>query len=693
LKLTQIVLLLFMGLVGYGLGRKIWRLLGVGFNSFLEEIVFSLSLGWGALAYLVLGLGVGRLLYRGVAYGLLALLTLIVLPEIKAFIGAIGKRLTGSGRQTGSLETGKPACLDSTKINRLFFFSLWLLLATTLVTVLIGALTPPLNYDTLSYHLGVPKEYIRYHKIVYLPHQVYSNFPFTLEMLYLLSLLLKGGILAKLVHLSFGLLTVATIYIFGRRYFNSRIALLASAIFFNIPLTGFLSTTAYIDLGAALYTSLALLGFVNWFYSRKREDFLISAIFTGLAMGTKYPAILFSFLPLLLGIILKTSLIDKVRWPVSLKKALIFSLVAIGTVSPWLIKNFIYTGNPIYPLFYNFLGGRGWNAFNAARFMAQHSAPFPHWWGIFTVPLAISKSKDIGPLFIIFVPLLVFFKQFAKPIKLLLIYGGVYFLLWAFFTQRDYRFLLPAFPAISLVVAYLMKRFGTGKGYSLLLTAGLGFALALDYQRFHLFGLQLLKFREGLFLIPLALGLSTFIVFIVINCAKRRSLSPLLVSGLALVFLLNLATVMGMVPEYGLLKVALNRESQEAFLSRTFYAYDAFRFANEKLPSSAKLLLIGENQGYYLDRDFVANSPLDDNIIVGIVNSSRNGEEIKNKLKDMGITYILYNASEVKRVSRDYDSFNWADEKARKRFLRFFFSGEYLKLIFSRNGVFIYKIL
>ena len=210
LQFTQIVLLLLIGVSGYGLGRKIWRLLRVEFNSLLEDIVFSLALGWGALAYLVLGLGVGRLLYRGVAYGLVGLLALISLPELRAFLRTMRERRTSSpadALSSGRIPHGvNPAEGENKTVSsQVLAFVLWALLAVTLTVALIGALTPPLNYDALSYHLGFPKEFIRYHKIVYLPHQVYSNLPCTLEMLYRLSLLLtKEAILAKLVHLSFG---------------------------------------------------------------------------------------------------------------------------------------------------------------------------------------------------------------------------------------------------------------------------------------------------------------------------------------------------------------------------------------------------------------------------------------------------------------------------------------------------------
>ncbi len=238
-----------------------------------------------------------------------------------------------------------------------------------------------------------------------------------------------------------------------------------------------------------------------------------------------------------------------------------------------------------------------------------------------------------------------------------------------------------------------MIRFGKLNLYTLLLIAGLGVALTLNYERIHVLWSHLLNFREGIFLVPLSLGLSALIVFLGLRCLKTKSLSPLVVAGVGLVMLVNLLSVALMIPRYGLLKVALGRESREEFLSRTLYAYDAFRFCNERLPQSAKILFIGENQGYYLDRDFVANSPLDDNIIVRIVNSSDSEAEIREKLKEMGITHILYNASEVKRVDINYSSFNWADEGAKARFLHFLFSGEYLRILFSKRGVFVYELL
>ena len=74
-----------------------------------------------------------------------------------------------------------------------------------------GALAPPFEYDELEYHLGALAEYQRAGRIVFLPHNFYSNMPQLTEMLYLLAKTTTSDIAAKLLHWLFGLLA-------GRRY-------------------------------------------------------------------------------------------------------------------------------------------------------------------------------------------------------------------------------------------------------------------------------------------------------------------------------------------------------------------------------------------------------------------------------------------------------------------------------------------
>ena len=136
--------------------------------------------------------------------------------------------------------------------------------------------------------------------------------------------------------------------------------------------------------------------------------------------------------------------------------------------------------------------------------------------------------------------------------------------------------------------------------------------------------------------------------------------------------------------------VAYGKETKEEFLLKNFYQYGVFKFINEELPDDSKILFIGENQGFYCDRDYVGSSPLDLNDIVEISNASENAGVIYGKLRDMDITHILYNASEVKRVSNTYRSFNWK-QGAEDRFNEFM--KRFTTCLYSKKGVFLLKLI
>jgi hypothetical protein len=73
-------------------------------------------------------------------------------------------------------------------------------------------MAPPFEYDELEYHLGALADYQRAGRIVFLPHNFYSNMPQLTEMLYLLAKTTTSDIAAKLLHWLFGLLAAAAVY-------------------------------------------------------------------------------------------------------------------------------------------------------------------------------------------------------------------------------------------------------------------------------------------------------------------------------------------------------------------------------------------------------------------------------------------------------------------------------------------------
>jgi hypothetical protein len=612
--LSQIILLGFIFTAILGLGKKILDLFKLrtkfGAKPFLEEMALSFGLGLGTLSILVLLIGFANGLNRFCLYSVLLMLCIISIREIKYFLSR--------------LKSGFSERFSNLPYISGFNKFLILLMGATMFLAFTGALAPPLNYDTLSYHLAFPKLYAKTGRIFFIPHNMYSNLPFGIEMLYTLALVIKDEILAKLIHFSIGILCVLTIFVIGRRYFGRNAGLLAAAIFYNIPAVCLTSTYAFNDLGLVLYGLLMLFCILNWSSKNKITWLMLAGIFCGFAIGTKYTGALY-FIPTALILIYIQAQRHRGTEAQSLCLFLFFAFLAF---SPWFIKNLIYTHNPVYPLFYNIFGGIDWNGELAQRFARFHVADDMNVLHIFSMLWKIPLDKH-GSVVLLILPLL-FFVKLNRNIKILISYTVLVFILWIFFTHRIIRFLLPCLSVWSLLAAYALVNFKKSKIISIVLhTLIIGF---LCWNTF--------KFT---------------------------------------------ATV-----GFNFFDVAYGKETKEEFLSKNFYQYGVFKFINKELPDDSKILFIGENQGFYCDRDYVGSSPLDINDIVEISNASENAGVIYAKLIDVNITHILYNASEVKRVSSTYHSFNWK-QGAEDRFNEFI--TRFTTCLYSKKRVFLFKLV
>ncbi len=624
--LLEIGLLLILLLLATCLGRRILRYFKVKFDSFFEKILFSVGLGLGIISYSVLGLGLLGLLYWWLFSILLVILTIFLASEIRGTFKGIWQRVTNI-----SQERFIP-----------YNITLSAIIGGVILINLSGTLAPSTSFDALVYHLAVPANYILHHRIIPLSHNLYSNFPFTGEMLYTLAILLYNHILAHLIHFSFGLLAMFALYSFARRYFTQKTAILSSCIFYTIPYVALLSTTALVDLTLTFFSILALYALINYFTSKKNQWLVLSALNCGLALGTKHTAILFSFALLLLGLTLKMAIEDRERFLKVMKKALLFSLVAIAVASPWYLKNIAFTGNPIYPFLYKIFGGRYWNEFNTQRLMShvrgqglgyttlKNYLRLP--WSV-TMEAGSFGSGFIGPLFLIFTPALLFFKKFDKIIRYLIIYSLLYFIFWAF-SQQYIRSLIPVLPFLSLIVAYLVVDF--------------------------LFPLG----KKGIFWI------ASFIIIIALA--------------------LNLVYVLKIHAYFSPLKVIFGLESREEYISRDLPSYSVMNYINQNLPSSSKILFVGETRTYYCERPFLANTTFDTTIIVEWVQSAKDIQDLLARFKEEGVTHILYNKWEGDRLSREYSYFHWANPEGREMFRDFM--DRHTELVYVKNETYLYRI-
>lgn len=330
-------------------------------------------------------------------------------------------------------------------LKRIDALLLMLIISQAAVNI-VGVLAPELSFDALWYHLTLPKIYLLNYQIFFIPGGLYyySVMPKLIEMLYIPALLFGNEITVKIIHFSFGILTLLVLYSLSRRFLDKTYSLLALVVFYSSLVVGWESITAYIDLGRTFYEILALFFFIKWWEKRSLSKLLFLGALVGLAISSKLIAI--GSLGIFIILILLTS-------QQKIKDSIILLLLSLFIPLPWFIFSYLNTGNPVYPLF---------SPLYTIMPSLQLLNPFNFFFDM--VRLFTFADDPISPLYIIFLPFLgIVYKKFTKKEKLLVTYSLLALVVW-YITPRTGggRFILPYLPAFSLVLVitaqYLNKK-------------------------------------------------------------------------------------------------------------------------------------------------------------------------------------------------------------------------------------------
>jgi len=248
------------------------------------------------------------------------------------------------------------------KINSILKVILIRLILALILSVIILSYVPPVNRDELNHHLAIPKLYLRHGNIYEIPDRVFSYYPMNLDLLYILPLYFGNDIIPKFIHFSFGLLTAWLIFGYLKRRLNSIYGLFGVFFFLSVPVILKLSITVYVDLGLIFFSTASIIYLIKWTENNFKLSYLIiSAIFCGLAIGTKYNGLIVLFiLTLFVPFIYSRSIYFQTGRRTLLKNeiraieyGIIFMLFALAIFSPWMIRNYIWTHNPVFPLYNN----------------------------------------------------------------------------------------------------------------------------------------------------------------------------------------------------------------------------------------------------------------------------------------------------------------------------------------------------
>lgn len=632
-----IFLFLMFVCVGSG-GFVLQRIIRWRADSLLLEVFISFSLGFGMLSYITMALGFLGIYSSAILISVLIVLLLAGIRQIKDFV---------------------VRCFEAfSKESRLIFATrlgivLVLILAGQAGMNLVESMTPPYEWDTLSYHLECQKEYIRAGRIIELPFIHQSYYPCGVELVYGISMLLQSHVAPKLIHCFLGILAVLLIYDMGRRFFSRITGLVAALIFYTCPLPTWFSGVGKNDLGLIFFFTLTIYVFLLWWHSDRTEKtgrgalLALCAVLTGICIHLDYRGMILLFV-IVLFLLFHMFFVRGERRSKVASYGMLIVIPAILIGSPWYIRNYILTngGSPFFPFFTSQLGGYGTQAFDAeiVQLVQKYKMSLPPLiparsiWYYLALPFwqftIIGRNYDLArfnatitPLYLLLIPLFLFVKKQCISKELLGI-GLVYILLTQLTRSNHTRYVVPIFPVLALVAGYVVHD---------------GFSRTGTILRGVVWGI--------VGVVVAGLMYDSCVTFI-----RHRSLEY----------------VAATIPE-------------RDYLTLRCENFPAVMVINEELPADARILFLSDERIYYCTRPAI---PLIATRLAQFVSlaGEHDLEEWNAWLDRQGITHILYNPGfhrgfeQVRRVSNIVDSFF-------ERYKR-----ERLEQIYNRHGIEVYRV-
>lgn len=518
---------------------------------------------------------------------------------------------------------------------------LLLLIFLLTASIVVLAYTPPTSRDALIHHLAVPKLWIQYGGFCDLPFMIHSYYPMNVDLLYVIPLLFKKDIIPNYIHFSFGLLTAFVIYWYLKKRVEKTYALLGVLILLSTPIVIKLSTTAYVDLGLLFFSSASLFMLLEWYEQNfKIKWFVISAICCGLAMGTKYNGLIVFFLLLLAvpWIYVRKSK-DSLK---AVRNGLLYAVISLAVFSPWMIKNYLLTGNPIYPLYNSVFNVASANpAPGLGIFQFRELLYGESWWEIALVPIRVFFSGEDGnarqfdgvlnPILLIFLPFNFLSSRGKRrdDVRYLSLFVFLYFLIAFLKTDMRIRYIIPLLGPLVILSVYGIKN---------------------------------------------------------VYYIRGRISKVLCLSVCSLLLILNIGYLYKQFKINEPLSYITGKVSRDEYLAQRLGSYEVFKYINQKLPQNVKIMFVFiGNRGYYCDRPYVYDSYYGGMTVKEIIKKSKTVCEVSSTLRGLKVTHLLMHDGFTQEFLR-----NNLDRDKVSLFNRFLQYG--VTLSYRRNGYSLYEL-
>lgn len=398
------------------------------------------------------------------------------------------------------------------------------------------ALAPEISPDGTAYHLAIVDHYYRAHGFEKVPTSIYYNISQGGELLFLMAFAFGKHSAAALVHFAHLATLPWLILAYGRRMGYPLAGAAAGLFVYVSPVFGADGLSAYVDV--ALAAVLFAMFYFLQLWDEERDDRLLipAAILAGFAFSLKYTACVAAVYAIWF-------VVWKTRRQLNYAPLIMAGIIAAFAV-PWLVKSWMWVGNPIAP-FGNRLFPNPWVHASFEddyhRYLQRYNLADRRWLPWEATVLGEHVSGLLGPLFLL-VPLSLLALRWKQGRQLLLA-GAIMALPYA--TNIGTRFLIPAAPFFALALAMVLA-----------------------------------QWQWALYAITLAHVLLSFPMFVKFYSGP---------------------TAWRVDPEIPF-RAALRLESEDAFLRRKCSGYVVDRLIEEKVPKGEPVFLFGATAESYTSR-------------------------------------------------------------------------------------------
>lgn len=528
-------------------------------------------------------------------------------------------------------------------------------------------MTPPFCRDGLIHHLAIPKLWLKHGGIYEIPWADFSYYPMNINLLYYACLKFNNDIAPKFIHMLFGMGTGYLVFLYLKKRFDFLWGLLGAVVFISTPIVVWLSTSAYIDLGMAFFTTASVLSLINWRDTgyRKLLWLMISACCMGIAVGSKYNALI-AWCILNLIVILIYARDTKQQFS-SIKFGLLFFAITALVASPWYVKNFLLTGNPFYPLFNNYIDLFGNQPVQqiiekhitnrptrVGFFQLRHILYGESFWETLVIPIRMFFQGDdnsyqyfqgrLNPILILFAPFILLKKTNGKDNLVLALFSVFYIFVAYFTTEKQVRYILPVLPLLSILAVIGIKNLDN----------------TLKERFLFLFSRQ--------------------------NVYINKILRIIMLYGISALLIPNLFYLKERFEEIKPTGYILKKESKDEFLNRLLVHYDAVKYVNANLPEDAVVftILFGR-RGYYFEREYKNDPQFGVGKLGELVKNSSDEVQFDKTVNSIGATHILIRQD----LADQYLGNNFSEIEA-KRYLKMV--QRKWKLLYNQNGFSVWEV-